>query len=125
MDKHQFLDDYLEKMVQYLLNHEEIKFKQSVQDFVRDHHCIDIPMPHDRNTTKLALKAALVERLVEIMNSFPRFMHEQAPAWCSEIGPGERELKLAADDVLELESEYCQPFYKRNIYATKNFMFFI
>lgn len=125
MDKAEFLDNYLENMVQNLLNQNEIEFMQSVQDFCREYHPEDIPRPKDKNTTRLALKASIVERLVEIMNGFPRNMNEKAPAWCATIGPGKHRLNLAPEDVLELETEFCEPFLKRNIYAIKNFMFYI
>lgn len=119
------LDNHLDIMVKNLLNHNDLEFKQGVQDFCRQYHCQDVPKPKDKNTTILALKAAIVERLVEIMNGFPRNLDEKAPQWCEGVGAGDRVLKLAPDDVLDIETEFCEPFLKRNIYATKNFMFYI
>jgi transcriptional regulator with XRE-family HTH domain len=115
----------LDEMTSLLLLGDEIAFSDLILDWYREGlECSSIPRPTDQDKIRLGVKASIVERLCEVLNSPPR-NGDQAPAkWCKNIGPLEQPLKLQSDRLLEGES-FCPPFEKRNIFVVSNFMFFI
>ncbi len=124
-DKRYFLNQLLDKMADYLLNGQEIEFSECVLEWYRkEYSCEQTPEPEPTDLKRLAVKASIMERLVEVLNAVPRCGHETAPAWCEEIGAIAEQVKLQSDRLLENE-ELCEAFSKRNIQVVKNFMYFI
>jgi hypothetical protein len=122
------LDKTLDKMVDHLVAYDEIPFLDLVQ-FVwrRDWRLCLAAKPNDTAPLRLALKACLIERMVEIWNAPPKNSNETVPVWFKEvpavkehfsvISPGERDI---------WQNEISSPvFEKRNIFAPAQFMFFL
>jgi hypothetical protein len=122
----EILQAELDLMVDLVLDRRRgVEFREAVQDWYRQRYeCAAIPKPDDTDRVRLALKASIVERLVEVLNSPPRDEHQVVPLWCSDVGALAEPLKLLEDRFLNGE-EYCPPFEKRNIFALKNFMYFV
>lgn len=83
--------------------------------------------PTDRDELRRALKASLMERMVEIWNSPPKNGSEQVPDWCESIPAVKESFSVIKSD----EQDFWQDepptsvFEKRNIFAPKEFMFFL
>ncbi len=124
-DKRHFLNQLLDQMADYLLNGQEIEFSECVLEWYRkEYSCEQTPEPEPTNLKRLAVKASIMERLVEVLNAAPRCGHEVAPAWCEEVGAVAEPVKLQSDRLLE-DEELCEVFSKRNLQVVKNFMYFI
>jgi len=103
----------------------KIEFSDMVLDWYREgYRCNLVPKPTDTNKLKLAIKASIVERMVEVFNSPPHNSDQTAPEWCDDIGPVNKPIKLESERLLEGE-KYCRVFEKRNLIVVKNFMFFV
>lgn len=121
----QTLNTQLDKMTDYLLNAEEIAFSESVQHWFRQGYiCAITPKPLDTDALRLALKASIMERLVEVLNSPPRTGQQAAPAWCATIKGLDQPLALQSERLLEGE-RCCAVFAKRNLRVVEHFMFFV
>jgi len=119
------LDKQLDMMTNHLLDGYEIEYSECIQHWYRMHYpCQIVPKPTDTDIMRLAVKASIIERLVEVLNSPPRNGHQAIPAWCREIKGLKEPFKLQSDRLLEDES-LCEAFEKRNIQVAKNFMYFI
>ncbi|MBI3562840.1 MAG: hypothetical protein HY080_14100 [Gammaproteobacteria bacterium] len=119
------LDNELDTMVDYLLAGEEIEFSDAVQEWYRKgYECQRIPQPTDLKPLRLAVKASVVERLVEVLNSPPRRGHQVVPEWCRSIKGLDEPLKLQSERLL-VDEQFCEPFAKRNLLVLKNFMYFV
>jgi hypothetical protein len=119
------LDKQLNIMTNQLLNGHEIEYSESIQHWYRKHyHCQKVPKPTDSDIMRLAVKASIIERLVEVLNSPPRNEHQAIPKWCREIKGLKKSLKLQSARLLEDEM-LCEAFEKINLQVVKNFMYFI
>jgi hypothetical protein len=119
------LDKKLDLMASQLLSGREIEFSESILDWYRnDYKCSLVPRPSDTDETRLAVKASIIERLVEVLNSPPRQEGQSDPTWCREISSLKEPLKLQSDRLLEGE-QFCEAFARRNLFVVKNFMYFI
>lgn len=119
------LDQLLDQMSDFLLSGHEIEFSDMVLDWYRDgYRCSQTPKPTDTDKLKLAIKASIVERMVEVFNSPPHNSDQKVPAWCDDIGAFDKPVKLQSERLLEGE-KYCRVFEKRNLIVVKNFMFFV
>ncbi|WP_241566840.1 DNA-binding transcriptional regulator [Hahella sp. KA22] len=115
----------LDKMKDYLLSGDEISFSDLVLDWYREGlECDVVPKPVESDKLSLAIKASILERLVEVLNAPPHNSSQKIPSWCKEIGAVESIVKLQSDRLLE-DEQFCPPFEKRNLLVAKNFMFFI
>jgi len=126
-DKRYLLDQLLDQMADYLLNGQEIEFSECILEWYRkEYPCEQTPKPKPEPTDlkRLAVKASIMERLVEVLNTAPRCGYEIAPAWCKDIGAVEQPIKLQSDRLLK-DEELCEVFSKRNLQVVKNFMYFI
>ena len=86
--------------------------------------CQSVPKPTDTDIMRLAVKASIIERLAEVLNSHPRNGHQVVPTWCREIKGLKKPLKLQSARLLE-DEQLCEAFEKRNLQVVKNFMYFI
>lgn len=115
----------LDQMAQHLLEKKEIEFSDCVLDWHRKgFQCGQVPRPKDKNKIHLAIKASIVERLVEVLNAPPHLGSQIIPAWCNQIEAIDFPLKLQSDRLLEGE-QYCAAFSKRNLLVARNFMYFV
>lgn len=76
---------------------------------------------------KQALKACLLERMVEVWNAPPKNGDEKAPGWCKSIPALAVRFSVIKPEEQEFwKDELSSPvFAKRNIFAPKEFMFFL
>lgn len=112
-------------MTDYLLDGEEIEFSECVLDWYRKgYKCEKTPKPDDTDGIRVAVKASIIERLVEVLNSPPHSDQQVVPTWCAQVEGLDNPLKLQSDRLLE-DEDYCPAFEKRNLLVVKNFMFFI
>lgn len=115
----------LDKMADLLLAGNEIGFSDLVLDWHREEYdCQLTPKPKDMDLKKLALKASIIERLVEVLNMPPHNANQSTPAWTKPVKGVEPLIKLQSDRLL-VEEDYCEAFRKRGFLVVKNFMFFI
>ncbi len=115
----------LDKMANFLLDGDEIAFSDLVLDWYRsEFDCQLTPKPSDTNARMLALKACIVERLVEVFNMPPHSANQSVPNWTSSVKGVDEVVKLQSDRLLE-DEDYCEAFEKRGFLVAKNFMFFI
>ena len=81
-------------------------------------------MPGDSDEIRLAVKASIIERLVEVLNTPPRSENQVAPEWCGQVKAIGSPLKLQSGRLLEGEA-LCMAFAKRNLHVVKNCMYFV
>jgi transcriptional regulator with XRE-family HTH domain len=120
----------LDDMASHLLSGDEIAFSDLILDWYREEfECQSVPQPTDPDELRIALKASILERLVDVLNSPPHNPHPQnnlhkPPQWCKKIGAVSQPIKLQSDRLLE-DEQYCEVFQKRNLLVVSNFMFFV
>ena len=122
------LDDTLNEMVDLLLVYDEIPFLDRIQYvWRRAWPLVSASVPSDNDPLRLALKACLVERMVELWNAPPKNADERVPDWCSTIpAVKERFSVIKPEKQTFWKNEPSSPiFEKRNIFAPKEFMFFL
>lgn len=122
------LDKTLDKMVDYLLACDEIAFLDLVQLVWRRGWALaSAAMLEDEDVLRRALKASIIERMVEILSTPPKNNAEEVPYWCNEVSAVAQRyyvLKLGDSSIWEDEPS-CPAFEIRNIFAPKQFMFFL
>lgn len=119
------MDAMLDEMANLLLARDEIAFSDLVLDWHRaEFECNLISKPKDTDPRKLALKASIVERFVEVLNMPPHNANQSTPSWTNTILGVDETVKLQSDRLLE-DEDYCEAFEKRGFLVVKNFMLFI
>ncbi len=122
------LDSTLNQMVAHLLNYDEIPFLDLVQ-FVwrRGWPLVTASEPLDKDPLQCALKACIVERMVELWSSPPKNHSEQVPPWCGNVPPITERYSVIEPEyqVFWKDEQANEIFEKRNIFAPKEFMFFV
>ncbi|MFA7555344.1 MAG: hypothetical protein WCY88_13925 [Spongiibacteraceae bacterium] len=122
------LDTTFDLMVERVLEYDEIAFLELVQFIWRRGWKLEgATAPSSTDLLKNALKACFVERMVQIWSAPPKNSPEKAPEWCKDI-------PMVEDGFSVIKPEE-QPFWqgepaneifkKRNIFAPKEFMFFL
>ncbi len=118
----------LDRMVDHLLAHEEIPFLDLVQQvWRRGWRLEEIADPVDTDPLRYALKACVLERMAEIWGSPPRNVQSSAPPWCERVPAAPVQFSVVSPDYEEVwrEEEPSPIFAKRNIFAPRQFMFFV
>jgi hypothetical protein len=122
------IDKTLDQMVDHLLAHNEIAFQDLVQ-FIwrRGWLLVLVSEPQDTDPLRRALKACLVERMVELWSGPPKNSPESIPSWCEAVPPViEHFSVIKPNDQAFWSSEPANEiFNKRNIFAPKEFMYFL
>lgn len=125
MDLAETLQAALERLADQLLMNDEMGFSVGVASWYRKKYpCELTPRPTDTDPLRLAVKASIMERLVEVANNPPWNGEERVPRWCADIPGIDAPLKLQSDRLLE-DEVYCPAFAKRNLIVVGNFMFFV
>ena len=122
------LDKALDMMIDRLLAHDEIALLDLVQlVWRRGWRLENSTASRSQDALHSALRACLVERMVEIWNAPPKNSDEKVPEWCETI-PAVRDcfsvIKPEEQSFWEREPAN-EIFAKRNIFAPKEFMFFL
>jgi hypothetical protein len=118
----------LDKMVDYLLQYEEIPFLDLVQEIWRRGYDISTaPVPLDGLAIRCALKACILERMAEIWCTPPKNTPTEPPLWCHSVPPLKEHFSVVAPEFASfwVGEEGSNIFAKRNIFAPKEFMFFL
>lgn len=118
----------LEKMVSHLLVHEEMPFLDLVQYSWRcGWEIADVGDPEDDDELRYALKACILERMAEIWSAPPKNCPSRAPDWCRNVPPVAVRFAVHSPEYASYwENETFSPvFMKRNIFAPREFMFFV
>lgn len=118
----------LNRMAEAILKRNERKFRDEIQYFWNKGWKInEIPDPEDTDSLKYALKACIVERMKELWNMPPKNRSEILPDWCNQVS----EYPSGFSVIEESYRKYFKPddaspvFERRNIFAPKDFMFFV
>lgn len=122
------LDSTLDLMVDKLLDYDEIAFLDLVQFIWRRGWKLEAASePLEKDGLRKALKACLIERMVEIWNAPPKNSNECSPEWCDRVPAIEERFSvIKPEEQAFWEGELASPiFEKRNIFAPKEFMFFL
>lgn len=122
------LDECLDHMVDNLLAYQEIAFLDRLQMiWRRDWPLLKANPPTDTDQLRLALKACIIERMVEVFNAPPKNDIQQSPNWCKTIGPSPQAFSVIpkAYQYIWENQQGSAIFAKRNIFAPKQFMFFL
>lgn len=122
------VDAVLNSMVDKLLAYDEIAFLDGVQFIWRRGWPLEsVSPPEDDSILRQALKASIVERMVEIWTAPPKNSIEQTPSWCNNITALSEPFSVIKQEEQHLwKDEPCNAiFEKRNIFAPKEFMFFL
>ncbi|WP_370979015.1 hypothetical protein [Agaribacterium sp. ZY112] len=122
------LDSVLDNMTDKLIAYDEIAFLDMVQYVWRRGWSLDTAStPSDDSELRRALKACIIERMVELWTAPPRNTAETAPVWCSNVPALSDPFSVIKPEEQSFwEDEPSNPiFEKRNIFAPKEFMFFL
>lgn len=122
------LDTTLDRMVDALLAYDEIQFLDFVQHIWRRGWPLSSAQkPVDKDALRLALKACLLERMVEIWNAPPKNSNELVPTWCQSVpAVQDRFSVIRPENQAFWEGEEGSSIFQhRNIFAPREFMFFL
>ncbi|WP_226642203.1 hypothetical protein [Microbulbifer variabilis] len=122
------LDSTLDLMIDKILEHDEIAFLDLIQLVWRRGWELESATDrHPASPLLHALRACLVERMVEIWNAPPKNANEKVPSWCGEVPALQERFSVIkpADQSFWKKEPSNQIFEKRNIFAPKEFMFFL
>ncbi len=119
------LSQALDELAHLVLSGREIEYSDAVQSWYRrGYRCSHVPAPDDVDRTLLALKACIIERLVEVLNSPPHRDNQTVPDWCALMPGANRPTPLQSARLLDGES-FNGIFARRNLLVTQNFMYFV
>ena len=118
----------LDQMYDSISLNDTVAFMDNVQLFWRmDWPLCSINDPNEKDKLKYALKACFVERMVELWNAPPKLQQSSAPDWCNNVAAAEKHFSVIASDYKDFyKGDLISPiFSKRNIFAPRDFMFFV
>jgi len=86
-----------------------------------------VPDPCEKNALRYALNACLLERMAEVWSAPPKCCPSKPPEWCKHVPPIQGEFSVIPDKYRKFfDGDLVSPiFNKRNIFAPRNFMFFV
>ncbi|HCT1711070.1 TPA: hypothetical protein OTT98_000339 [Proteus mirabilis] len=118
----------LDRMCDAVLRRDTVAFMDDVQLFWRKQWDISVVAdPQENDTLRYALKACFLERMAQVWSAPPKSYPVSAPAWCQRVPPVLQQLSVIPEEYRayyagDLE---CPIFGKRNIFAPRDFMFFV
>ena len=118
----------LDRMYESAIQKDTVAFMDDVQLFWRkDWDLAQVPDPHEKDTLKYALKACFLERMAEVWSEPPKSHPMHAPAWCHRVPAVQKEFSVIPEEYREFyEGDLVSLiFSKRNIFAPRDFMFFV
>lgn len=122
------LDNTIDMMVDRLLAYDEIAFLDLVQFVWRRGWTLESASDNEPlDPLRRALKACLIERMVDVWNAPPKSSDERVPEWCENVpAVHERFSVIKPEEQSFWSGEPANEiFAKRNIFAPKEFMFFL
>ncbi|MDZ7924951.1 MAG: helix-turn-helix transcriptional regulator [Marinagarivorans sp.] len=118
----------LERMCDSVIRKDTVAFMDDVQLFWRKEWNLSTVFdPHEKDALKYALKACFIERMAEVWGQPPKSHSMAIPTWCSHVPPVLKNFSVIPDEYREFyEGDLVSPvFSKRNIFAPRDFMFFV
>jgi len=118
----------LDRMCDAALRKDTVAFMDDVQLFWRKQWDLSqVADPYEKDALKYALKACFLERMAEVWGEPPKSQPMQAPGWCRGVPPVQKAFSVIPDEYREFyEGDLVSPIFgKRNIFAPRDFMFFV
>ena len=118
----------LDRMCDSILRKDTVAFMDDVQIFWgKQWDLSQVHDPHEKDALKYALKACFLERMAEVWAEPPKSHPTPIPAWCQRVPPIQKDFSVIPDEYREFyEGDLVSPvFSKRNIFAPRDFMFFV
>ena len=118
----------LDRMCESVIQRDAVAFMDDVQLFWRkEWDLAQVPDPHEKDALKYALKACFLERMAEVWSEPPKSHPAVAPDWCQRVPAVQKEFSVIPEEYREFyEGDLVSPiFCKRNIFAPRDFMFFV
>ncbi|WP_299948200.1 helix-turn-helix transcriptional regulator [uncultured Microbulbifer sp.] len=118
----------LDRMCDAAMRKDTVAFMDDVQLFWRKQWDLAwVADPHEKEALKYALKACFLERMAEVWAEPPKSQPMSAPDWCRSVPPVQKEFSVIPDEYREFyEGDLISPIFgKRNIFAPRDFMFFV
>ena len=116
----------LDRICDAVIAHDAVAVMAEVQYFWAAEWAIaDVPRPSDEEPLRLALKACLVERMAEVWSAPPKNEPSAPPAWCAEIPALDREFSAVPHEYRDSFSLESPVFRKRNLFAPRDYLFFV
>jgi predicted XRE-type DNA-binding protein len=118
----------LDRMCESAIQKDTVAFMDDVQLFWRKEWDLSrVPDPREKDALKYALKACFLERMAEVWSEPPKSHTTSAPDWCQRVPAVQKEFSVIPDEYREFyEGDLVSPiFNKRNIFAPRDFMFFV
>lgn len=118
----------LDRMCESVVQQDTVAFMDDVQLFWRkEWNLSQVPDPHEKDALKYALKACFLERMAEVWSEPPKSCPTQAPDWCQLVPAVQKEFSVIPEEYRGFyEGDLVSPiFTKRNIFAPRDFMFFV
>jgi len=121
-------ESILDRMCDAVLRKDTVAFMDDVQLFWRKEWDLSVVSdPHEKDALKYALKASFLERMAEVWSAPPKSYPASAPKWCQRVPPVQKNFSVIPDEYREYyEGDLVSPIFgKRNIFAPRDFMFFV
>lgn len=118
----------LDQMCDSVIHKDTVAFMDDVQLFWRKQWDLSqVSDPHEKDALKYALKACFIERMAEVWSEPPKSQPMSIPHWCQRVPAVQKEFSVIPDEYREFyEGDLVSPiFSKRNIFAPRDFMFFV
>lgn len=116
----------LDRMCDAVLAHDSIAVMAEVQYFWgAEWQIADVPLPHDQDALRLAVKACLIERMAEVWTAPPKHEPSTPPTWCADILPIASEFSVVPPEFRDSFALQSPTFRKRNIFAPRDYLFFV
>jgi len=118
----------LDRMCESVIQKDTVAFMDDVQLFWRkDWDLTQAPDPYEKEALKYALKACFLERMAEVWSQPPKSFPAHAPDWCERVPAVQKEFSVIPEEYREFyEGDLVSPIFgKRNIFAPRDFMFFV
>lgn len=121
-------EEVLDRMCDAVIRRDTVALMDDVQLFWRNDWDLSVVAdPHEKDALKYALKACFLERMAEVWSEPPKSTVMAIPNWCLRVPPVQKDFSVIPDEYREFyEGDLVSPiFSKRNIFAPRDFMFFV
>lgn len=118
----------LDRMCESVIQRDTVAFMDDVQLFWRkEWDLAQVPDPHEKDALKYALKACFIERMAEVWSAPPKSQLTHIPDWCARVPAVQKEFSVIPEEYREFYAgDLVSPiFSKRNVFAPRDFMFFV
>lgn len=118
----------LDRMCESAIRKDTVAFMDDVQLFWRKQWDLSqVSDPHEKDALKYALKACFLERMAQLWAEPPKLEPASAPTWCQGVPPVQKAFSVIPTEYQEFyEGDLASPiFNQRNIFAPRDFMFFV